>query len=276
MAIVTEKNLPQGSFSNHLKYTWWFKPLLQGLVIIIFVAYTTATLFFSSVFGDGKFGNYRSPIFDIDVPQSVLNALHWPANNPFLPTALLVLWVPIGYRATCYYMRRIYYRSFFGNPPACATNGVDFRRGKYTGERFLPFILNNYHRYFLYAAIVVALIHWIELPNAFNMGTSSHYQFGIGVGTIIIALDTLLLTFYVLSCHAFRHLFGGGSNCYSCSSLKTAEHKTWKVISVLNEYHGTFFWLSLISVMVADFYIRLLVPGNVFGFTIHDYVFFRL
>ena len=272
MATVNhERNIPLGTFSQHRKDKWWLLPLIQGLIIVIFVVYTTVTLFFWKTLGNGTYGNYKSPIFDIDM-TGFANSIGWPKDNFLLPVALLVLWVPIGYRATCYYMRRIYYRSFFGNHPACATNGVDFRRGKYTGEKWLPFILNNYHRYFLYAAIVIAVIHWWNLPEAFNFAQSSgQFQFGIGLGSLLILLDTVLLTFYILSCHAFRHLFGGGSNCFSCSGIKTIQHKGWKIFSKLNEYHGTFFWLSLISVMVADFYIRLLA-GN-FGITLHDIYF---
>lgn len=266
-----ERNIPLGTFTNDRKDNWWFWPVVQGLIIVIFVIYTTATLFLPDILGTGEAGHYLSPIFDIKIPDSFLQAIGWP-QSPFLPAALLVLWVPIGYRATCYYMRKIYYRSFFGNPPACATNGVNIRRGKYTGERWLPFILNNFHRYFLYAAIVVALYHWTELPNAFNMSTDSSFQFGIGLGTILIVLDTVLLSFYVLSCHAFRHLLGGGTDCYSCSGIKKVQHKGWKIISKLNEYHGTFFWLSLISVMVADFYIRLLE----FGIIKSEFILFHI
>ena len=270
----TERNIPLGTFTNERKDNWWFMPALQGLVIIIFVLYTTAMLFFYKSYRE--FDHFRSPIFDIVVPTSFQKAIGWPVDNFFFPAALLVLWVPIGYRATCYYMRRIYYRSFFGNPPACATNGVNFRRGKYSGERLLPFILNNYHRYFLYAAIVVALFHWYELfANGFSIVLANgNTVFGVSLGTVLLALDTILLSFYILSCHAFRHLFGGGTECFSCSGIKSAEYHGWKIISKLNEMHGTWFWLSLISVMVADFYIRLLA-GN-FGITIKDIVFFHL
>ena len=232
VTVTTEKNIPKGTFSNDRKDKWWFMPLLQGLIIIIFIAYTTLTLFFWKTLGDGTCStiagcNYKSPIFDINM-NDFAKLIGWPIDSFWLPTALLVLWIPIGYRATCYYMRRIYYRSFFGNPPACATNGYNIRRGKYSGERWLPFILNNYHRYFLYAAIVIAVIHWWNLPEAFNIAqSSSQYQFGIGLGSLLILLDTVLLTFYILSCHAFRHLFGGGSNCYSCSGIKTVQLKGW-------------------------------------------------
>ena len=133
MATITERNIPPGSFRNDLRSNWWIKPLIQGLIIIIFVVYTTLTLFFYKNLGDGTCSavagcHYRSPIFDIDT-TGLAKAINWPTSF-WLPAALLVLWIPIGYRATCYYMRRIYYRSFFGNPPACATEGVNFRRGK--------------------------------------------------------------------------------------------------------------------------------------------------
>lgn len=270
--VNTERNFPLGTFTNDRKDNWWIKPLIQGLIILIFIAYTTMILFLpENIVGSGEFGNYHSPIFDLSITTPLAKAIGWP-NTPLLPAALLVLWIPIGYRATCYYMRRIYYRSFFGNPPACATNGVNFRRGSYTGERMLPFILNNFHRWFLYFAIALALFHWVELPNAFNMGTNGKFVFRIGLGTVLLVLDTVLLSFYVLSCHAFRHLIGGGTECFSCSGVKTVQYHSWHIVSKLNEYHGTFFWLSLISVMIADFYIRLLA-GN-FGIT--DIVFFHL
>ncbi len=144
--VNTERNFPLGTFTNQRKDNWWFMPLLQGLIIIIFIIYTTITLFFPNIYGNGTFNHFRSPIFDMDLHNvygiDIVKAIGWP-NSPFLPAALLVLWIPIGYRATCYYMRKIYYRSFFGNPPACATNGLNIRRGKYTGERWFPFILNN-------------------------------------------------------------------------------------------------------------------------------------
>lgn len=271
--INRERNIPLGTFTNQRKDNWWFMPALQGLVIIVFVIYTTVMLFFYKDYR--TFNNFRSPIFDA-VPVGFQKFIGWPVDNFWFPAAILVLWVPIGYRGTCYYMRRIYYRSFFGNPPACATNGVTFRRGKYSGETRLPFILNNYHRYFLYLAIIVALFHWYELlMNGFRLVLpNGNTVYGVSLATVLLALDTILLSFYILSCHAFRHLLGGGSDCHTCSGVKSLEYHGWRIFSKLNEMHGTWFWLSLISVMVADFYIRLLA-GN-FGVHIQDFVFFHL
>lgn len=151
-------------------------------------------------------------------------------------------------------MRKVYYRSFFGNPPACAVDGIDLRRGKYTGERWLPLILNNFHRYFFYTAVILLIMHWFEFL--------SLLQHGFGLGTIILFLDIFFLTLYVTSCHAFRHLIGGGSDCYSCGGgVKSVQYNSWRIVSFLNKKHGLWFWLSLGSVMLADFYIRLLYFG---------------
>lgn len=266
MATLTQRNIPLGTFTNDRKDNWWIKPLIQGGVIVIFVIYTLVALF---IFGEesAKFGNLLSPIFGVEIPKDWLTSIGWPkvANSDkyLLAPALLVIWAPTGFRATCYYMRRIYYRSFFGNPPACATNGINFRRGKYTGERWLPFVLNNFHRYFLYTAILIALFHWFELLTVTFFIDGA---FAITLGSLILLADTTFLTFYIGSCHAFRHLMGGGSNCYSCSGVKNVQHKAWKFISRINENHGNWFWLSLISVMVADVYIRLLNWGMITNF----------
>ena len=37
-----------------------------------------------------------------------------------LSPALLILVFPLGFRMTCYYYRKAYYRSFWASPPACA------------------------------------------------------------------------------------------------------------------------------------------------------------
>ena len=69
-----------------------------------------------------------------------------------LSPAFLILWIPRGFRATCYYYRKAYYRSFFRSPPACA---VPDAAKSYTGETRFPFLLQNLHRYFFYLSLVV-------------------------------------------------------------------------------------------------------------------------
>ena len=68
---------------------------------------------------------------------------------PFSP-ALLILPFPGLFRFTCYYYRGAYYKSFWGDPPACA---VGEPRSSYWGEQSFPLLLQNVHRYFMWIAV---------------------------------------------------------------------------------------------------------------------------
>jgi hypothetical protein len=64
---------------------------------------------------EGKFfwvDPYLSPFY-----SPLLNFSWWH----FSP-ALLILAFPLGFRVTCYYYRKAYYRAFFMDPPACAVS----------------------------------------------------------------------------------------------------------------------------------------------------------
>ena len=78
-----------------------------------------------------------------------------------LSPALLVLWIPGGFRATCYYYRKAYYRSLFRSPAACA---VPDAAQNYSGETRFPLVLQNLHRYFFYLTLpVLAFLWWDAL-----------------------------------------------------------------------------------------------------------------
>ena len=49
----------------------------------------------------------------------------------WISPAVLILWAPGGFRLTCYYYRKAYYRAYFMDPPACA---VGEPRNGYRGE----------------------------------------------------------------------------------------------------------------------------------------------
>src|SRR5215813_2594271 len=217
---------------------WWVE-LLPALVLLNgFGLYATWRAF------EGKFyewGPYLSPFYSplID-PQHHL----WPYSP-----ALLILVGPLGFRATCYYYRKAYYRAFFWDPPACA---VAEPRRSYSGETKFPFILQNLHRYFLYLAILFLVFLWKDVVLAFNFDG----HFGIGVGTIVLLVNVTLLSIYTLSCHSLRHLAGGKLDCFSCSTFGKPRHSAWSFLTSLNERHMWFAWCSLITVGLADFYIR--------------------
>ncbi|GAC1633439.1 MAG: hypothetical protein NVS9B14_08190 [Candidatus Acidiferrum sp.] len=239
----------QGS-ANQLGQTqrrdaWWLE--LIPIIILFggFGLYATLRAF------EGKFyewGPYLSPFYSPLIDPSH----HWWSLSP----ALLILGAPLGFRTTCYYYRKAYYRAFFADPPACAVGEPGFRKN-YRGETAFPFILQNVHRYFLYLAIVFLCFLWYDAFKAFSFDG----KFGIGLGTFIMLLNVCLLSLYTFSCHSLRHIVGGKLDCFSCATLGVPRHSAWSFISYLNERHMIFAWSSLVSVGLADFYIRMLASG---------------
>jgi hypothetical protein len=236
LATATQVLDVNGLGKTERRDTWWIEPVLTVLVLVLFgiYAFWSAT---NPVSADGtplyEWGPYLSPFFSP-------NLSHWFPNLAFSP-ALLVIWIPLGFRGTCYFYRRAYYRSFFWDPPACAVG--EGRKGNYTGETKFPFVLQNMHRFFFYAAFILTLFHWTHLVQAFMFDG----QFGVGVGSLVYLLDVVFLTLYTFSCHSFRHLLGGKLDCFSCTTL--------------NEYHMQFAWISLFTVGFTDLYIRLVAMG---------------
>lgn len=221
---------------------WWVEPLFIALYLGAFGVYSTWAAWQGEHY---RWGPYLSPFY------SPLILTDW---FPFSP-AFLILWMPLGFRATCYYYRKAYYRSYFLDPPACAVG--EARGHGYKGETAFPFILQNLHRYFLYLAMLVLVFLWKDVVDAFRFEDG----FGIGVGTLVLLANTVLLTLYTVSCHSWRHLVGGSVDCYSCAALGSARLHAWKRVSALNCHHMLFAWLSLTSVGFADIYVRLLSMG---------------
>jgi hypothetical protein len=177
---------------------------------------------------------------------------HW---WPFSP-ALIILGAPLGFRLTCYYYRKAYYRAYFADPPGCA---VREGRSKYSGETSFPFILQNIHRYFFYLAVVFIVILWYDAIKAFFFPNG----FGIGVGTLVMLANVILLTTYTFSCHSLRHLVGGKLDCFSCATFGAPRYSAWSVVTKLNERHMLWAWASMISVGLTDLYIRLVASGTI-------------
>ncbi|MGH2843275.1 MAG: succinate dehydrogenase, partial [Solirubrobacteraceae bacterium] len=191
-------------------------------------------------------GKYLSPLYSPD-----LSALFGWHNGKF-PYAFLVLWAPLGLRSTCYYYRKSYYRSYFLMPPACAVSGLARRKpsgeSDYKGETKFPWVLNNVHRVFFYFALIVVGFLWYDAIRAFIWKTPSGTYFGIGLGSMIMLVDVILLSGFTLGCNSFRHLIGGGMPCLSCSATARVRQKGWRGVSFLNARHSTWAWFSLFSV----------------------------
>jgi hypothetical protein len=159
-------------------------------------------------------------------------------------------------RFTCYYYRGAYYKSFWADPPACA---VSEPRKKYWGENSLPLILQNVHRYFMYLAVIFVIILAYDAYKAmWFVDAAGNTTFGIGVGTLVLALNATLLGGYTLGCHSFRHLVGGFKDQLSKSPVKRT---AYACSSCLNRGHMNWAWCSLFGVAFADIYVRLVSMG---------------
>ncbi len=182
----------------------------------------------------------------------------------WLSPGLLILWIPIGFRATCYYYRKAYYRFYFADPPGCAVGEPTVHRK--TGislENALPFILQNLHRYFLYLAFIPLFFLWIDVFIGFLNPDelTGAWQPRIGVAGAVLLINTILLTGYSLSCHSLRHLVGGRVDCFSCTRVRRVRYTLWQRLTDLNRNHMWWAWSSLITVTFADIYVRALQAG---------------
>ncbi|HUE82733.1 MAG TPA: hypothetical protein VMM84_11535 [Pyrinomonadaceae bacterium] len=222
---------------------WWLELLPVIIVLGGFSIYATWRALEGQHY---EWGPYLSPFY-----SPLIKPDWWP-----LSPAILILWAPLGFRATCYYYRKAYYRAFLLDPPACS---VGEPRHRYRGETAFPLILQNLHRYFLYLALIFLVILWYDAIAAFWFDGS----FGIGIGSLALLANIVLLSFYTFSCHSFRHIVGGKVDCFSCVGLGGSRRAIWRSASFLNEHHMLFAWLSLFSVGLADLYVRLVASGSI-------------
>jgi hypothetical protein len=233
---------------------WWLEPLLVFLGLTAFIVYSTWAAFQGDHY---HYGPYLSPMYSPELfgssPHSWFGAKPewWPGFLPFSP-ALLILPFPALFRFTCYYYRGAYYKAFWADPPACA---VSEPRSGYRGEKLLPLVLHNAHRYVFYIAVIfICILSWDALK-----ATQFENGFGIGVGTVVLALNAFLLGCYTFGCHCSRHLCGGG---YDRLSEHPLRHQFYRISSWLNDRHKKFAWASLVWVGFSDFYVRMCSMGT--------------
>ena len=133
-------------------------------------------------------------------------------------------------------------------------------RKSYRGEQSFPLILQNIHRYFLYAALLflLFLVHDVWKALWFVNPSTGAVAFGVGVGTLVMALNVVLLSGYTFGCHTLRHLVGGRVDRLSEHPLRA---KSFACVSCLNRRHMRWAWPSLVSVAFTDLYIRLCSMG---------------
>ena len=182
---------PRGFGETMRKDAWWVAPLVTFSVLTAFIVYTTWAAF------QGE--HYRRPL-----PVALLFARAvgiraaarrrpswWPgwllllarAAHPSLPRAASVSPATTTAAPTT-------------SPTGPIRRAAPWasRARRYLGERSFPLILQNVHRCFLYAAIVFIFILGWDAMVAYRFADG----FGIGVGTLVLTLNVVLLGGYTL------------------------------------------------------------------------------
>jgi hypothetical protein len=85
-----------------------------------------------------------------------------------------------------------------------------------------------------------------------------HDFIGVGIGTLVLAVNVVLLGGYTFGCHSLRHLVGGFLDQFSKSP---ACYRSYACVSCLNQRHMLWAWMSLFWVAFADIYVRLCSLG---------------
>jgi hypothetical protein len=120
--------------------------------------------------------------------------------------------------------------------------------------------MQNVHRYLLYIGLVFLcfLAHDVWKALWFTDPVTGRETFGLGVGTVVLAVNVVLLGGYAFGCHSLRHLLGGFHDQISKAPVC---QKTYACASCLNRRHMLWAWMSLCSVMFSDVYVRLCAMG---------------
>jgi hypothetical protein len=237
---------------------WWIAPLLTDLGLAVFLIYATVRSFVRTAYWVDDY-HYLTPFYspclsESCVPGSSHFGTPFPELPMWIPLGFVVLPFLLGFRLTCYYYRRAYYRSVWFSPPACA---VSEPHARYTGETRLPLIVQNVHRYFFYAAVIVSLINTYDAVMAFH---GKGGGFGFGLGNIVLVVNVVLLWAYTVSCHSCRHVAGGRLRHFSAHPVR---YWMWTQISKLNTRHMQLAWITLGTLILTDFYVMLVASDTI-------------
>ncbi|WP_018686244.1 hypothetical protein [Actinokineospora enzanensis] len=232
---------------------WWLPPLMTNLGLLTFVVYAGVRSFMRADYWVPEYG-YLTPFYSPCLSTSCASgSSHFGTlfgELPgWIPLGFLALPFLLGFRLTCYYYRKAYYRSVWQSPPACA---VAEPHGSYSGETRLPLIIQNAHRYFFYVALIVSVINTYDAVVALTHG--------LGLGNLILLANVVLLWAYTLSCHSCRHIAGGRLKHFSKHPVR---YRAWTVVSKLNTRHMQLAWTTLGTLVLTDLYVMLVASGAI-------------
>jgi hypothetical protein len=220
------------------KDPWWRQPAINAAALGVVVIYLTWA---SLVNADYFWKPYVSPLYSPCLATTCTkgSGFDWIPWLTWLTPAIIIIGVPMGFRLTCYYYRKAYYRAFWRAPAACA---VREPHAKYTGETRFPLILQNLHRYFFWIALAFNVILSADAVIAFRNHSG---QWGhMGLGTLVLIVNAV----------------GGRLKHFSKHPVR---YWMWTQVSKLNGKHMQFAWISLGWVLFTDLYIRLVASGAI-------------
>jgi len=252
---------------------WWKGPTAMAAYLGIMIVYATWRGFMEAdfwVFEEfGRSAGTQTMAIESEgshVLSPLFSPLIYPDENSWIPRqlwwmspAMFILIFPAGFRGTCYYYRKAYYRAFMQQPTGCA---VSKPWNEYSGENGL-LVVQNLHRYFLYAALAYLpiLSYDVWLSVNFHDPVSHAHSYGVSMGSLVLAVNVIALGGYTFGCHAFRHLVGGGADLWTRGSRSTLRYQMWRLSTWFNEHHKDWALYSLFIVMFADFYIYACTMG---------------
>jgi hypothetical protein len=238
------------------KDPWWRAPAVTATLLSIWVIYATVHVFLGRWYWVPQY-HYLTPFYSpcisgaCSAGSSSLGTW-FPKVPSIIPYAIVSLPFVLGFRLSCYYYRRAYYRAFWRAPAACA---VREPHKSYSGETRFPLILQNLHRFFFYMVILISILNTYDVIQAFRGPNGS---FGLGLGTLIMLVNVVLLWAYTVSCHSCRHITGGRLKNFS---KHPARYWIWTQVSKLNARHMQLAWTTLGTLMLTDLYIWLVAAG---------------
>ena len=199
------------------KDAWWALPLTVVIVLGSFIVYSTWAAFQNAYYWAPP---YLSPFYSPCLSAKCLHVtfgyglpdISLPIIGILSP-AFLILWGPGLFRLTCYYYRKAYYRSFWLAPAACAVRDVEVglhRRDALPADLPEHAPLRLVRGGDLHRAPDLGRAAGLPLPDA-----RRNPRFGIGVGTLVMWVNVILLAGYTFSCHSCRHVCGGHVDVFS-------------------------------------------------------------
>jgi hypothetical protein len=112
----------------------------------------------------------------------------------------------------------------------------------------------------MYIALVFLIILSYDVWTAlwFTDPSTGLEEFGMGIGTLVLAVNVVLLGGYTFGCHSLRHMVGGIKDRLSGAPFR---RKMFQCATCFNKRHMLFAWMSLFWVAFSDIYVRLCAMG---------------